>query len=1082
MSKTTKAKSLITVFLSVVMALCLVCGITMNQKQVLADETTTTKTWEFSNPKTPLVDLTGSSGIYKNTYPGATINNVNVLDMPNRTVSFQFMLSNKGQWTAFCLLNGKDGWTSVHHVGHASADAANSDKFPHLILDVPTQGAQLHPGASDGSYAPHQGVNGLPADLTDQLHTFEFHIGTGTDGDISYVKIDGSQLGTQADAKVSLYNWVTPDLFPNGCYIVFGAGGVAENCVMLFGEYNAPYVTNISSGLAQVDLSQGEAPEGLSFIARNVQGTATFKVNGVEVTDASTYTAEAVEGGTKYTLNASFWTVYMSALKKSSALTVEGTNGKGAVAMTVQLAAPPVWDGDSYKEINSSDSLSYRFTYTGKTYTAEDVIVKTGVSAASTQIAANTDYTLTKDGTTYTLAFTQEYLAKAFETYRSFKFTVTLGEDSLTGSVYCKPAAEGWYARSVDLASGELTTSGYYTSGNMNVYSAGKLSTRLVYNKALDVTKPITLEFSAVDVGTTWAMLAVHDTQAYNDYFSDGTANDSMLQALFFGGRTDIQRLAGFVAEASTNAHYPLLSEVKNIVVEMYFGATAEEGYFRINGVNCGTPSKTQADFRDGKAYIGFFFARQNGQPFDFTVNKDVNGIAITGPVDTTDKSKYSIDLAKPVDLTLNLINTDGTSLKVTSSSGVESAADDLAYENGKLTIKASYFAKLAFAKAGFLQVEDTKTGTGTAIALTYSSSNMGASVLAFAKKGALADTELTLGSDIATVNSVMKNDEALAAELWSFANGKLTIKKEAIADEVGANEFFVVSGNKIIPAYVYVNEFTEDGYAKSGAGKLETGNGAYLLTNENALTFMKAYDLTEGVSFKIDFKSTIGYIKDGLDQQGKNGYVKFTFFDPYSGCTLYVTIYTNYEASEIAGTNYALYMTYSVVKNDGSYLVEGMQLPININKSENKDPLGVHVVKIKATGTGIGIKIDSAREQTITDDLGTFNLTSTILTVSVPDKTAKAEMILGLQEYAYDAAIDYTAIEVTKKPDTSESTSAGEFASESTSGSASATESVKESAGESKKSGCKSGLGATGVLALAALAGVVALRKKKEN
>ena len=451
-----------------------------------------------------------------------------------------------------------------------------------------------------------------------------------------------------------------------------------------------------------------------------------------------------------------------------------------------------------------------------------------------------------------------------------------------------------------------------------------------------------------------------------------------------------------------------------------------------------------------------------------------MNGIAITGPVDTTDKDKYSIDLAKPVDLTLDVINTDGTSLKVTSDSGVESAAADLSYANGKLTIKASYFAKLAFAKTGFIQVEDTKTGTGTAIALTYTSSNMEASVLAFAKKGALADTELTLGSDITTVNSVMKNDEALAAELWSFANGKLTIKKEAIADEIGATEFIVISGSKIIPAYVYVNDFNENGYAKSGAGTIETGNGAYLLTNENAVTFMKAYDLTEGVSFKVDFKSTIGYIKDGLNQQGKNGYVRFMFFDPYSGCTLFATLYTNFEASEVTGNAYALYLTYSVVKKDGSYLAENTQIPVNINKSENKDPLGVHVVKIKATGTGIGIKVDSAREQTITEDLGTFNLSTTILTVSVPDKTDKAEMKLGLQEYAYDATIDYTAIEVTKKPDTSESTSAGE--------SASAAESVKESEGESKKKGCKSGLGATGVLALAALAGVVALRKKKEN
>lgn len=1073
MSKTTKAKSLITVFLSVVMALCLVCGITMNQKQVLADETTTTTKWQTSRSRA-LVEIE-NSGIQYSGQSATVINHTNILEMPNKSVVFQFMSAGQQDWAAFAFLNGETNWTAVNWPGINK----DCDTLPHVI--VQDGSAQVYGNTTKALYgADAVGVKGMVPKYSDKLHTVEVHIGTNETDDESYIKIDGSKLYQDGTESTSVIKWATADKFTDGCYLAFTCNQIGgEGGTTLFGEYNAPYTTNASDGFAYVDLSKGTAPDGLSFIARNVQGTATFKVNGVEVTDASTYTATTVDGGTQYTLNASFWSVYQSALKKVSALTVEGTNGKGAVAMTVQLAEPPVWSGASYQEITSVENgLSYTFTYNGREYTAEDIIVKTGIATASTQITANTDYTLTKDGSTYTLAFTQEYLAKAFETYNSFKFTVTLGEDSLTGSVYCKPATEGWYARSVDLASGTLTTSGYYTSGNMNVFNAGKLSSRLVYNKALDVTKPITLEFSAIDAGTTWAMLAVHDTPAYNDYFSDGTAKDSMLEALFFGGRTDIQKLAGFVATASTNANYPLLAEVKNVVVEMYFGTTAEEGYFRVNGVDCGTPAKTQADFRDGKAYIGFFFARQNGQPFDFTVNKDVNGIAITGPVETTDKDKYSIDLAKPVDLTLDVINTDGTSLKVTSDSGVESAADDLAYANGKLTIKASYFAKLAFAKTGFIQVEDTKTGTGTAIALTYTSSNMEASVLAFAKKGALADTELTLGSDITTVNSVMKNDEALAAELWSFANGKLTIKKEAIADEIGATEFIVISGSKIIPAYVYVNDFNENGYAKSGAGTIETGNGAYLLTNENAVTFMKAYDLTEGVSFKVDFKSTIGYIKDGLNQQGKNGYARFTFFDPYSGCTLFATLYTNFEASEVTGNAYALYLTYSVVKKDGSYLVENTQIPVNINKSENKDPLGVHVVKIKATGTGIGIKVDSAREQTITDDLGTFNLSTTILTVSVPDKTDKAEMKLGLQEYAYDAAIDYSAIEVTKKPDTSESTSAGESAS----AAESVKESVKESEGESKKKGCKSGLGATGVLALAALAGVVALRKKKEN
>ena len=89
MSKTTKAKSLITVFLSVVMALCLVCGITMNQKQVLADGTTTTTKWETSRSKA-LVEIE-NSGIQYSGQSATVINHTNILEMPNKSVVFQFV-------------------------------------------------------------------------------------------------------------------------------------------------------------------------------------------------------------------------------------------------------------------------------------------------------------------------------------------------------------------------------------------------------------------------------------------------------------------------------------------------------------------------------------------------------------------------------------------------------------------------------------------------------------------------------------------------------------------------------------------------------------------------------------------------------------------------------------------------------------------------------------------------------------------------------------------------------------------------------------------------------------------------------
>lgn len=234
--------------------------------------------------------------------------------------------------------------------------------------------------------------------------------------------------------------------------------------------------------------------------------------------------------------------------------------------------------------------------------------------ADSAPLTAGEDYTLTQNGKTYTFTLKKEFIETKIGDYRSLKFNIGIGEDSLEGSLYCKVATEGWVARANDLVKGtEIVTDGHYISANLRAFSATTLSSRIYYNKAFDVTKPISLEVEAFGDGTEWALLGVMDSYKYMDYFSDGTAKDIALTALFFGnGRKDIQKLGGFVPTASTNANYEHLPKIKNLVIEMYFGKdAAEEGYFKVNGQNIATPSALQKDFANGKAYVGFFFNHQ---------------------------------------------------------------------------------------------------------------------------------------------------------------------------------------------------------------------------------------------------------------------------------------------------------------------------------------------------------------------------------------------------------------------------------------------------------------------------------------
>ena len=1070
MMKTTKSKSVFSALFAVIMALCLVVGLNAVKLDAkAADETpAATTAWQFSDPARPLTEVAPGSGIMYGAYAGgAIINNTNILEAPNKTVTFQLLINNPGRWTGLVLLNGNDGWQATAH----TAGGAPGDKFPHIIMQ---QGNQQFFPVNSGR--PLEGINGMPGNITDQLHTVEIHIGTGKDGDVSYMKIDGSMLGHEKDASASLWDIVTVDSFPNGCYFVIGTGDVAS-CKMLMGEYNTPYVEykTVSAALnGKIDLSTGVLPAEMTFTAKNVTGAAKLTVNGTEVTDEKAYAIADVEGGKKVTIKPAFWNTYIAKITRTTALTLVGENGKASVVTTVQKAEPPVWNGDTYLELNEIADASYTFNYKGAA-TQDSIVVKTGIGEVNSDaLVPGEDYTLTKDGQNYTFTLKKEYLEKQIGTYRSLKFRITIGEDTLEGSLYCKYAEEGWVARQgVDYANAEdIVTDGHYISAHLNAYSASRLSSRIYYNKAFDVTKPISLEVEAFGDGTEWALLGVMDSLKLMDYFADGTAKDMELTALFFGnGRKDIQKLGGFVATASTNAEYEHLPKIKNLVVEMYFGKnSAEEGYFKVNGQNIATPTALQKDFANGVAYLGFFFNHKNTD-FDFKANKDINGIAVTGPVKAADEASFTVDIADPAnDLVLDVINADGAKIKVSSDKGTVAAAEDISYADGKLTIKKSFFKKLPFAKQGQIIIEDENTHTGTAINMTYVSSQMEKAHVAFATKGALEDAKFKLGLN--SVEDVMKGDEILAKTEWSYADGVLTIKKANIANELGATEFIAVADRKLYPLYVYVDSF-KDGYAKAGKGTVEKGNGAYMLTGASSLTFMNVYDFVKGVTMKVDFKSTAGYYTNGRNYQA-GGYARFDFYDPYSRYTFTYILFTNYDKDSVTANETALYETYYVNDAKGNAIILESSRTVNVSRSENANALGVHNVKFAVVNGNLTITVDNARSTTISDSFGTFNFEASVLKVEIPASAEKNEMKVAVKEYAEGEAVNFEAIDLTEKqPGESEKPGDSEKPGE--------PENPTTSEGGSKKGGC-GGSVAVGAVMLPALAAALFIFKKKED
>lgn len=1085
--RTKTSRFLPTALLALLLAMALgAMGFLFAPARARADETPAqTTAWKSTAPLTAIEQ----PGLVKISASTIMANETDILTLPNRTAYFQMRVNQGADWSGLYFLNAleKNGQSWNNVMFDDGAKKTEIDKHARIIFK--DKAGQIFSAKGDVLTADGMpgvtGADGVPV-LSDALVGVEIHIGTGEGDDVSYIKINNTMLTQQVTdthtTTDSAIRFIKASDFPDGCFLgihVNLLGGSASQIHL--SEFGTPIVTAVDAELKQtLDYTKAQPlSKDVSFTVRHLKNPAdaTLKINGTAI-DAQYYTLAEVTDDTSartVTIKKELWTTL--SLSRESYLTVEDENGKGVVMLSVQNAPPPVWsESGNYVEITEAQDVEYTFSYQKAGLTAESIKVYGGTAAhllnTKNALVAGTDYTLTAgDNNTYTFTVKQSYLADKFANFYGHAFRLDIDEDSLSASLYCKPNRNGWIARTYDVVS-EMEVDEYYTNAELARFSDARLTARLYHSQAADVTKPIFVEFGGVlddNVGS-WLMINVTDTLRSMDYFSDGQKTDSKLQAIFFEGRNDLQKLIGFEAGSSTNANWNSTSHKGN-VIEFYFGVEAKDGYVKINGEEIGKPTVKQSDFEGGKAYIGWFSSYTKSASRPLKVNSNINAIAIEGP---NDDSKYAMDLADAQDFTVKLCNyakTDNIQLK--SGDETLKAGDDYTFnaETGELTVKAAYFQRIMFSKEGVLSVWNDTAKTGTQFRLTYTSSKMKDSRIAFATKGNVSDATFAFPEGV-TVSSVLDgNGDPLAQDKWAFANGTLTVRKEVIADNYGATEFIALAGSDLYPLYVYVQDFADGGCKISGNGTITAGNSAYLANGDVSYMFMQSYNLASGLTAKVDFKSVPGYYNAGRNYT-KTGYVRFSFFDPYSGNTFVYTLYTNYPDDEVTATDTALYREYSMTDEAGNTVIAANSGAVNISRSENTSALGVHSVKFVAKNGGLEITVDNARAITVSG-LGTFNLSASILTVTTPATQGDDAMTLGLQLYEEIKDIDYTAVDVTGNGNQPGGDNSGDNNGENNNG---GSETKKKKCGGSASAAIP--FAGLGLLALAGAA-VVAKRKK---
>lgn len=1009
---------------------------------------------------------------------------VDILSLPNQTAVFYMYYSASVAWSGFTFTNGTtattcswtlDGCDTTLFPWHALCFEGNNS---HMIL----QDNRVFSGAGT-----HGGVNGVDGEkFMDGMIPVEVHIGEGSAaGDRSYVKIGGvelihettSQPVTTAELRADSgqSKELTASMFPDGAYLAVNYNGSGEP-MLAVSEPGSVTALNANLDLKKT-VQAGEIGEDLKLdlsAAEAVFGegcNVTVKANGKTQTVQPELQAEADGKSAKLTLSKE--ELNKIPVDDLEALTYlvfsfekDGTDyGSAVVAFRVLFEEPPVLE-ESDLALDAADTFSVSFTYSGTADPVTGTTIKYQASASDTaKELAEGDFTVTKgqDGK-YTITFTKACAEKLFGSHSSTILTIKFGKHELrvTAFVASHSPYGVRYREGIDYVDGTLKQDEFYSSAQMKTMSTATLSSRIFYENSIDVTKPIFIEYGTLDPSVEWGLISIMNTPAISEYFSNETSpqNGNTVCFILFGqGRHNLQGMNGTFKDGNTLEHAPN-TNMKNNYVEISLGAeNPEDGYIKINGekVSGATLTKSQKDFPDGKAWVGWFFNNKEG-PFDFTVNTHINPVVVSGP---QDDSAYRMDLGAAKDFSVDLTNTSGK-LTLKDESGKEIPAAQYSYAGGKLTIKAEYFSAKAFVQEGRIYIWDTEKEVGTSFRMAYSNSAMGNAYIAYAAKGANQDVSFDLG--ITAVSGILQKGEPVPAEHYTVEGGKLIIKAAALKDEVGAQEFFVTADGKMFPCYVYVDNF-ENGVAL-GSGAVRTEKG-FTLTDVTSATEAVTYDLSKGFKLGFSFTSIASYYERRANSDGTRFTLKF--LDPMSGNTFVISVYANFEDDKITSANNALYLSYAIVDGEGKTVWS--ENPRGMTPTDgNNSASGEHNFEISEKNGGLTITVAGRPCSISAKNLTEFGFKACVLTLTTEGVAAGSETELVLGGYGAstpDTPDNPDTPDTPDKPDNPENPDVPD-------------------GGDEADNGCGSVIGGYGwMIALAAIvlsAGLILFLRRREN
>ncbi len=650
---------------------------------------------------------------------------------------------------------------------------------------------------------------------------------------------------------------------------------------------------------------------------------------------------------------------------QNTLLKVETEDGISTVAVTVQNGLMDyIQESDAQQTVSFplDNDLAIDMKFEGvtegmtvtHTYTNEDEAVE--IPAESYAFAA-------KAGAeqVYTLSIDKEYFDEMDAGV--YTFTVTTFAGSLQFTVYLKPSEAQWMLRS-ERGTIESKNDGAYYEADL-VSSGGATKRGIIsWSEGLSLDKPITLPFRYPMGNSTWVCIGLMSSPYYLDFWNENS-NFVELKAIMQPSKDSgqWQSLGGNYSGGNNTDVKDVVNTVNMDTLEIYIDdQDISKNYIKINGTNVGASIQLlRKDFPDGKLYISFY----NGNVAGGLTLGTPDGVTVK---DVTDKT-MQYTLGSEQDLTFELMNQDGA---VNVYGGDGTLIEGTTLSGNTLSIPASYFDSYKTSEVFVIEDENSRTQ----VTVTYSVTLTGSSEMQFISEA--QDVTVSLGN-ITAVDAVLYNEKELSGELWSFADGTLTLKS-ANFTEKGEYTFVAAAAGGYIPVFVSYRDYENGGIKLSGEGSVTYADEVYTVKNGVSYLFAKRVDLGSKFALSANFISMEGTLTEQNPSISETGYNEFVLRDIYGGYEVVVRLYQNQPANE--GLAYKVYLTYSVRQ-----LVNGSWTEINSGYRSVRDAyIGENTLTFSLNQDGnivfayneaIEVEIDLSATSMKTDNLMLYYNTS---------------------------------------------------------------------------------------------------------